>query len=622
MHGKYRTTNIDLYLLEFRRLRSLIKEQIKAAYNEYITDIQTSIVDDSARFWSFVNSKNRTSRIPGEMHLGDQRLCKPQNIVNSFGEFFSSVYIQSIPTDHHQPVNNVINEYIPILQPITGQDIMDASKRLKNKMTSGPDQVPSFIVKDCIGAFLKPLLIIFNLCTTMSTVPKLWKRAKVCPIYKSGRRNQIDNYRPISILCNFSKILETILYRRIYMSLRTNIAFEQHGFVNNRSTITNLSCLTQQVSRVLDNQGQVDVVYTDFSKAFDRIDHVVLLRKLRGYGFDASALAFFESYLTDRRQFVCYNGYMSCEYVSTSGVPQGSNLGPLLFLLFINDLNEIIQCGRLLFADDLKIFLQIKSLLDCIRLQQQLDLVQSWCESNRLNLNATKCRVMSYNRKQRPILYPYSVVGEELERPGSLKDLGVIFDPMLTFVEHINKVVLEAGRILGFVVRNCRNFDDSRVFKTLFFSYVRSKLEYASLIWNPYYACHVNNIERIQKRFLKYLTFKLDGVYPERGIEYNALLNRYNFTTLERRRIITSLIFLFKLLRGGIDCPDLLNQINFFVPRLNTRQHLTFLCERARTNVMVKSPLNFMCSNFNVMCGNCDIFFCSLGELRRIVELD
>ena len=309
---------------------------------------------------------------------------------------------------------------------------------------------------------------------------------------------------------------------------------------------------------------------------------------------------------------------MSKEYTATSGVPQGSNLGPLLFLLFINDLSLVINSEKLFFADDLKIFLPINCYDDCILLQDQLDVVQGWCDSNRLNLNATKCKIMTYTRKQQPLQYPYSILGNILERVIVLKDLGVTFDSKLTFSHHVNTKILEAGRMFGFIVRNCRGFNDLSVLKTLFFSYVRSKLEYGSLIWNPYYITYTENIEKVQKRFLKYLNFKAEGYYPERGSDYNILLNRFQFESLKTRRIYASLVFLFKLLRGGVDCPDLLYQLNFFVPRINSRQNVTFLCERARTNVMVKSPVNFMCSNFNKVSNNCDIFNCSLSELKRV----
>lgn len=172
-----------------------------------------------------------------------------------------------------------------------------------------------------------------------------------------------------------------------------------------RSTITNLTVYTDCISRVIDRQTQVDVISTDFAKAFDSVDHLILPSKLSSFGLSSPFLKYIESYLSDRRQYVNHNGFKSHLSPSTSGVPQGSNLGPLLFLLFINDMVLDIGCNKLLFADDLKILNTIKNVNDCDSLQRQLHVLQDWCTRNKLPLNYNKCKTITFSKKKQSHLF-------------------------------------------------------------------------------------------------------------------------------------------------------------------------------------------------------------------------
>lgn len=614
---KYRKNHNEYHLHEFQRLRRVVKEQIKLAYANYVETVQSSINNNAQHFWSFINSRNNSSRIPGIVLYENKTYAKPQDIVDIFGIFFKSVFLPSQleepePLDIASNFNYLNNANI---ESVSKCEIEVAAKKLKNKMTSGPDGIPSFIIKDCINVFVNPMHILFNLALKTAIFPNRWKEAKVTPIFKSGDKSNIINYRSISILSNFSKLFEIVLYNRIYPSVRNLISQSQHGFMRHRSTVTNLAVLSQYVSNIVDNRGQVDVVYTDFSKAFDRIDHSILIEKLGQFGFNDPMKRFLKSYLQERQQYVSYNGYNSVKYVATSGVPQGSNLGPLLFLLFVNDLSDNIQCHHLFFADDLKIFNDIHTLDNCEKLQMDLNRIQTWCINNRLHLNPVKCQFISFTKKQVIYEYPYRINTTLLTRCSTFKDLGIIFDSQFTFTEHINHKVSEALKFFGFIVRNCRDFTEVNSLEILYYSYVRSKLEYGSLIWYPYYNCHIESVERVQRRFLKYLAFKKDGEYPVRGIEYNCLLERFDFVSLDLRRKCASLSFLYKLLHHKIDCPELLAQINFYTPRLQSRQNVFFYNNRARTNILLKSPIYVMSENYNNICQLCDINICTLNEL-------
>ena len=283
----------------------------------------------------------------------------------------------------------------------------------------------------------------------------------------------------------------------------------QHGFMEKRSTISNLACFTQFTSKAIDNRQQVDTIYFDFQKAFDQIDHFILLDKLKRFGFSEGLLKLFESYLFNREQYVKYRNYKSNIIKPASGVPQGSNLGPLLFLLFIDDLGDVISCQKLFFADDLKLFLKITSTLDCQQLQQNICSVCDWASKNRLSLNKDKCFAMTYSRKKENIIFPYRIENSLINRTERIKDLGILFDTKLQFIEHIHEMVSKSFRTYGFIYRNCRDFTYTRTLCSLFFSLVRSQLEYGALIWFPIYQIHIQHIEHVQRVFFNFYAFYL-----------------------------------------------------------------------------------------------------------------
>ena len=383
--------------------------------------------------------------------------------------------------------------------------------------------------------------------------------------------------------------------------------------------MTNLVCFTQYVSDVLDNGGQTDVIYIDLSKAFDTIDHNILLKKLSFVGLSPGMVAFFRSYLSYRMLNVRYNSNLSLPYLQSSGVPQGSNLGPLMFIVFINDLSTAIQCDHQLYMDDLKIYKSINSLTDIEYLQTDLSNVAVWCKNNKLSINNGKCAVVTYTKKKAPLSYVYCVAGEGLPRLQSIMDLGVTFDSRFSFVQHVENILNKANKSLGFIFRSCKNFQTVHPFKCVYNAYVRSALEYCSIVWRPIYSCHIHAIESVQRRFIKYLVFKSTGCYPAHGYDYEALLNQFDLITLEQRRICLDLLFVYKVLHGHIDCSQVLEQLHLRVPRPGMRQSRCFALRMPNTNAYCGSPLYKACSTYNRLGDSLDIFAMGLSAFRREV---
>ena len=620
VRGRWKKSGFVQDLDLFKRLRRTIKIKIDIAYRNFVDSSENNIKSDPMKFWKFVRQRRRTSRIPGSMILGNNSFESPHSIVNAFADFFKSVYVNSSCPSPDDSNNCFSNANISLYQ-IRHSDITKALKKLKNKHTAGPDLIPSFLLRDCATCLTKPLHAILNLSLKTNSFPHKWKFAKICPVFKGGDINDIANYRPISILSNFSKVFEMCIYEKLFSQVRNIISPRQHGFYHKRSTITNLTCFLQKAYETINKKIQLDVIYTDFSKAFDKLDHGLVAKKMIIMGFHENLINFFMSYLSNRIQYVEYNGFRSYEYCACSGAPQGSNLAPLLFSIFINDLAENISSGCLLFADDLKLFRTIQNHDDCLSLQNDIRIVSEWCDINALPLNVKKCRKMTISTLKNEINFNYILNGAVLPDCESVRDLGITVDKKLTFNAHIDNVVQSALKTLGFVIRSTSQFRTTHSLITLFNALVKSKLLYGSMVWHPYYKVHIIRLERVQRRFLKYLSFKINGAYPARGFDHGTLLAGFDFKSLEHCTILSSQCFLFKLCNNLIDSPELLSQVNFLVPPANTRQHNRFYLPFCRTNLSHKAPLCRACSWHNQINNvtSIDIFDSSLNSFKKRV---
>lgn len=427
----YRQTGNIIYDIQYKIKRKLFKTEKQNCERKYIGNTEENITKNPKAFFAYTKSLSKTNKLPNNMAYKNKTSDDPHEIAEFFADNFRSVYDSA---DSSGPISNLpcnCAEHLMISQTEIENSIMSLDP---NKISS-PDGIPTIFYSRTIKSVVKPLLILFNKSMVSQNYPKKWKISNISPIFKSGEKSQIINYRPISIISAASKIFEKIIFGKLYSTLHHLISPKQHGFMKNKSTVTNLAELNDFIAKNLPGGGQIDIIYTDFAKAFDKVNHKILLRKLRRYNLNNCTINLIASFLSGRTQNVCINGAKSSDIHPFSSVPQGSVLSPLLFAIFINDLPECISCEKLLFADDLKLFTKIETIRDCLKLQKDLIAIKEWCTENKLSLNASKCKILTISRKSEEniISFIYKIDDTSLIRTTSIKDLGVFFDNKFSF---------------------------------------------------------------------------------------------------------------------------------------------------------------------------------------------
>ena len=616
-HKKWKKSNFQNDYNLYCGLRTLTKILIRKDYTTYIKSMENEIPNNSKQFWRFVSTKNKNSSIPNIMyHKNDS--AEGSDICNLFAKYFGQAFQ---PYDQVYYKSHNLNNYSNQNFVITEEEIFTAMSNLDENKGGGPDGIPSLFVKRCAETLCVPLMLLYNRSLKDCTFPRLWKRAYVVPIFKSGDFNCVTNYRPISKLDIFSKVFESIIHKFLLNNIKSQIILEQHGFFPKRSVESNLVDYSNYILNSMDQQIQVDSVYTDFSKAFDKISHNILIAKLAEVGVHGDLLRWLTSYIFNRTQIVNVCGHFSEPFTASSGVPQGSHLGPLLFLIYVNDIISCFRhCRFSLYADDLKLYYQIGNITDCYLVQNDLNRLCDYCERNKLVLNTEKCNFISFTRNCHIFEYDYTLKAEKIKNVDHIKDLGIIFDRKMTFSQHVENVVSKANRMLGFILRQCKEFKSVLAMKMLYYAFIHSRLNYASVVWNPQYIVYINRLEIVQNNFLRFLHFKTTGTYNN-VISTSFLRRTYNFYSLESRRKQTDVMFLFKILNNLIDSPFLLSNIYFNVQRRNLREHPLFFVQFSRTNLGKNAPLNRIVHLYNSRYANVDLFGTSLNHFKNIIKL-
>lgn len=589
MHSRYSRTRLLSDYNEFSLLRTHCKHLKRQCYQDYVAKTESSLRDNVKNFWKFVNSKKSSCSLPSVMHYNNFTSSSGMEIANLFAEYFSKTYSveNCVLHDTTLPSGDVNLSQFSI--PISS--IYEKLSKLDITKGPGPDGLPPSLIKHCSFLLSRPLFHIFNLSLKSGTFPAFWKVSFVTPILKSGDRSQVNNYRPISILSCIPKVFESFVCDFLSAGLQGCFIDQQFGFLSHRSTELNLLTFTDFLLESLEEGYSVHAVYTDFTKAFDRVDHAILISKLHGLGIQGKFLEWLSSYLTERIQLVRIQGFQSKEIKVPSGVPQGSHLGPLLFNIYVNDIASCFVSARfLMFADDLKLYMKFKHIDNYLNMQADLDRLSHWCEMNGMELNVQKCRLMVFSRNRDISDQIYTINGRPLESVSQIKDLGVILDSNLSFVPHISESVSRSLRMLGFVKRCTKDFLAVRSIKLLFCSLVRPHLDYCSCVWSPHYNVHIQAIERVQHKFLRFISFREHQAVNE--INYSDVESSLNITTLQVRRMHKDLTLFYSLLHSHSFSPELLGKIDIHVPSRQTRLVQPFQIRPHRTNYGYNSYLS------------------------------
>ena len=536
---------------EYRKEANKLKSKIRQAKRCYEKKLAKEARHNKRAFFRYVNSKLTVRPEITEIQTGSNGglTDKDKEICDILGGYFSSVHtahgddeMPEMEEQYEREIRNI---------SITKECIQDRLEKLNGNKSCGPDNMHPYVLKNTAGAICIPLEIIFNMSLRNGECPDDWRRANVTPIHKKGDKTEPGNYRPVSLTSQVCKVLESIVREHIVEHLETNniLSNKQHGFREGRSCLTNLLELVESWTEILDEGNGIDVAYLDFRKAFDLVSHKHLIFKLEKYGIKNEILAWIASFLNQRSQRVVVRGTASEAFEVTSGVPQGSVLGPVLFLIFINDLPLGIISLLSLFADDTKVFRRIitdrsgqvqTSDRDREILQNDLDNIYKWAEKWKMEFNVDKCKVMHLGRSNPG--HTYTMGGRNLGVVTEEKDLGVWFDNQLDFGKHIRSIVGRANRMLGLIKIS---FDcmDREMFRNLYLVMIRPILEYCVQVWCPYKQKDIDLIEQVQER----ATRMVPGL---KGMSYDERLKKLGIIRLVERRFRGDMIETHKIMSG------------------------------------------------------------------------
>ena len=533
---------------EFKSIQKRLKKRIQRAKLNFEKQLAKNSKENPKAFYAYLGNKrsNRTGVGPlqdvnGELVLDDKKQAVLLN------DYYASVFEAETPMlpGLHQSCQAPMMETPIINSSVVKEEIQN----LKRFGSPGPDKIRNIVLLEAADELSQPLAKIFNLSLESSVVPYDWRSANVTPVHKGGSKKMVSNYRPISLTSTVSKIMESIIRSAImvHLTIHNLIKSTQHGFMKKKSCLTNLLHCMDEITKILDDGDCADILYLDFSKAFDKVQHQRLLKKMQDLNIDRAILSWIKSWLSDRTQQVVLNGEASGSIPVPCSVGQGTVLGPLIFIIFINDIDEcvhLLEALILKFADDTKIIKRIKTSTDNLAMQDIINNLSDWASKWQMYFNVNKCKIVHLGRNNPRS--PYVMNGVQLATVDFERDLGVFLDSSAKPSLQCAKAATKANQVLGQILRSFQCREKTTLTK-LYKTFVRPHLEYAVQAWCPYTVKDIETLEKVQRRFVRQIT-SLTGTYEEK-------LSKIGLTTLKARRERGDCIEIFKMMRG-LTCVD------------------------------------------------------------------
>ena len=583
----------------YKTLKKIMQKECRNAYHNFINNMFCDGQDTlkhPKKFWSYI--KSRRCENTGVAPLLSNGILQSDSSTkaNLLNDQFVSVFTNEDTSDLPN-LGPSLHPEVPTFS-IDSEGIRKLFSKMNPHTAAGPDGLPAYLLKEAAEELAPVFSLLFNATIHQGKIPHEWKTAHVTPLFKKGNKHHPVNYRPISLTSLVCKAAEHIIHSQIIKHLDAhNLLTEcQFGFRAMRSCESQLLLTIDDLARGLRDKQQIDCIFLDFSKAFDKVPHERLLLKLHHYGVRGRLLSWIRDFLSQRTQQVILEGNKSNISSVTSGVPQGTVLGPLLFLIFINDMPDFVSSNIRLFADDALLYRCIQTPDDITILEEDIENLQVWERRWLMSFNADKCEVLRVSNKRNNIIgsSPYSIHGTPLRTVDEAKYLGVTIHKNLSWKPHVHNICNKGNSTLGFIRRNLRKCPKN-IKEQAYNTYVRPTLEYSSTVWDPHTKGLISQIDMIQRRAARFVLSN----YNQRD-SVTLMLKDLGWRTLYERRAQSKVIMLYKIVHGLVAVPA--SQPYLFKSSDHTRgHHLKFMQQHCRIRVFESSFFPSVVSLWNAL---------------------